>query len=231
MLDYKKDFIKFMIESDVLIFGDFTTKSGRKTPYFINTGRYKTGEQISKLSQFYCESIMNDFGEDFEFDLVFGPAYKGIPLCVSVAQTLAEKYHRDVNFTFNRKEIKDHGEGGSIIGYQPKDGDKVLIIEDVTTSGRSIRETVPILKSIADVKIVGLVISANRMEKGKTDKDALSELKEEFSMQTTAIVNIQEIIEFLHNKEIDGKIIINDDRKNKIHRYLEKYGSEDALSG
>ena len=224
MKEYKKNFIEFMIKSNVLTFGDFVTKSGRETPYFVNTGNYENGAQISKLSEFYCQSILNDFGEDFEFDMVFGPAYKGIPLCVSIAQTLSDKHGKSVSFTFNRKEAKDHGEGGSLVGYQPKDGDKVLIVEDVTTSGKSIRETAPVLLKSADVDIVGLVISVDRMEKGTTEKGALRELQEQFSLQATSIVNVKEVISYLHNREIDGKVVIDDDRKNKMEDYLAQYG-------
>ncbi len=224
MKDYKKEFIEFMIESGVLTFGDFTTKSGRKTPYFINTGNYKNGMQISKLGHYYCETVLNDFGSEFEFNVIFGPAYKGIPLCVSLAQNFYSAYKKSYNFCFNRKETKDHGEGGELIGYTPRDGDKILIIEDVTTSGASIRETVPILKSQAEVEIVGLVVSVNRMEKGTGEKGALEELEKEYGLRSTSIVNIKEIIEYLHNRKMGDKVIIDDSRKSDIEEYLSKYG-------
>src|SRR6056297_1325856 len=191
MKDYKKEFINFMMESGVLMFGDFVTKSGRKTPFFINTGKYSTGKQISELGDFYAKAIKEKIGLDF--DVIFGPAYKGIPLVVAVASSLLKLYNKNVSFCFNRKEKKDHGEKGSLIGHELKDNERVLIIEDVTTSGKSIRETVPILKKHADIKLTGLIISVNRMEKGKeTDKMALTQLKEEYNMKAEAIVNMKE---------------------------------------
>lgn len=192
MLTYKSEFIDFMIEAEVLTFGDFTTKSGRKTPYFVQTGKYRTGTQIRRLGEFYADAIQDSFGSDF--DVLFGPAYKGIPLAVETAGALSARGH-DVGFMFNRKEAKDHGEGGVLVGHVPSAGDRVLIIEDVTTAGTSIRETVPVLRAAADVELVGLVVSVDRMERGTGDIAALAQVGEEFSMKTCAIVTVDEIIE------------------------------------
>ncbi|HSW59216.1 MAG TPA: orotate phosphoribosyltransferase [bacterium] len=224
MKNYKHDFIDFMVECEVLMFGDFTTKSGRKTPFFINTGKYRTGEQIRKLGQFYAQSIMENTKGDF--DVLFGPAYKGIPLCVTTAIALSEMYNKNAAFCFNRKEAKDHGEGGSIIGHKLKDGDRVVIIEDVTTAGTSIAETVPILKSAANVDVTALVISVNRMERGQGEKSALDEIHETYGMKTFPIVSMAEVIEYLHNKEIKGKVLLDDKIKSMIDDYYKLYGAK-----
>jgi len=219
---YKQEFIEFMVEAGVLRFGEFVTKSGRKTPYFINTGNYKTGEQISKLGRFYAECI-NDNLKD-EYNILFGPAYKGIPLVVTTAASLYDSFDKDVLFSFNRKEIKDHGEGGSIVGHLPEDNEKILIIEDVVTAGTSVRESVSLLENIADVNIFGLVISIDRMERGSTDKSAIQEIEEEFGIKTYSIVTIKEVVDYLYNRELDGKSIIDDNMKNRIEEYLLQYG-------
>jgi len=220
-MDYKNEFIEFMVRSEVLTFGDFTTKSGRKTPYFVNTGRYKTGMQISKLGEYYAACIKNSVRDDF--DAIYGPAYKGIPLSVTTASALYRNYNLDIPYCFNRKEAKDHGEGGNIIGYMPKDGDKIAIIEDVITAGTSIRESVPLLKAIADVEINSVIISVDRMECGKGDKTTLQEIKDDFGINTYSIVNTIDIIEYLHNREVDGKVIINDAMREKMEAYMAKY--------
>lgn len=222
MEEYKKQFIEFMVDSGVLTFGDFVTKSGRKTPFFINTGNYKTGAQLVKLGQFYAEAIVSNLTS---IDVLFGPAYKGIPLAVSTSMILSQKFGKDVSFCFNRKEAKDHGEGGSLIGHKLKSGDKVLIIEDVTTAGTSVRESIPLLRSIADVSIAGLVVSVDRMERGTGSKGALSELRDEFSIPAFSIVSLSEIIEHLHNKKIAGKVILDDEILAKINEYRKLYGS------
>ncbi len=222
MEKYKQEFIEFMVEAGVLRFGEFVTKSGRKTPYFINTGNYKTGEQISKLGRFYAECI-NDNLKD-EYNILFGPAYKGIPLVVTTAASLYDSFDKDVLFSFNRKEIKDHGEGGSIVGHLPEDNEKILIIEDVVTAGTSVRESVSLLENIADVNIFGLVISIDRMERGSTDKSAIQEIEEEFGIKTYSIVTIKEVVDYLYNRELDGKSIIDDNMKNRIEEYLLQYG-------
>ena len=221
MLKYKKDFIDFMLECGVLTFGDFITKSGRKTPYFINTGNYKTGSQISKLGEFYSKAIMEEYlnKKDNRIDVLFGPAYKGIPLVVTIAISLNNNYSLDVPFSFNRKEVKDHGEKGFFVGHKFKDNDNVMIIEDVTTAGTSIYETVPLLKKESNVNISGLLISVDRMEKGKTGIPALQELNREFEMQTFSIVNIKEIVSYLYNQKVNGKVWIDDEIMGRIDKY------------
>lgn len=222
MEQYKKDFIEFMVDSDVLTFGDFTTKSGRKTPFFINAGNYKTGRQLRLLGDYYAKAIKDYFGTDFQ--ILFGPAYKGIPLSVATSISLATSYGANVSFCANRKEVKDHGDTGILLGSELQDGDKVLIIEDVTTAGTSIYETVPILKAQADVSVIGLIISVDRMEKGKGDLPALVELEEAFNFDTCAIVTMEEVSEYLYNRPIDGKIYIDDDMKKSIADYYSIYG-------
>ena len=192
----KKEFIEFMMSADVLRFGDFVTKSGRNTPYFINTGNYKTGLQSSKLGEFYASCIQNTVGD--HFDAMFGPAYKGIPLATSAAGALARNHGIDKPFFFNRKEAKDHGEGGSLVGYQPKDGDKIIIIEDVITAGTAIRETMPALLGAANASVTDMFISVNRCEVGKTPgKTAVMEVKEEFGITVHALVTVEDIHEYL----------------------------------
>ena len=192
----KKQFIEFMMSADVLRFGDFVTKSGRNTPYFINTGNYKTGLQSSKLGEFYASCIQNTVGD--HFDAMFGPAYKGIPLATSAAGALARNHGIDKPFFFNRKEAKDHGEGGSLVGYQPKDGDKIIIIEDVITAGKAIRETMPALLGAANASVTDMFISVNRCEVGKTPgKTAVMEVKEEFGITVHALVTVEDIHEYL----------------------------------
>ncbi|HMA66024.1 MAG: orotate phosphoribosyltransferase [Fibrobacterota bacterium] len=225
MLPYKQQFIEFMVRSGVLTFGDFVTKSGRKTPFFINTGNYKTGAQLVKLGQYYAESVVNNLGA--QFNVLFGPAYKGIPLAVSTSMILSDKFNQDVAFCFNRKEAKDHGEGGTLIGHKLKNGDRVLIIEDVTTAGTSVRESIPMLKAIADVTIARLVVSVDRMERGTGTKGALAELKDEFNIPAFSIVSLAEIIEHLHNREVDGKVVLNDEILERIHEYRKLYGSQE----
>lgn len=224
MKNYKHDFIDFMVDCEVLMFGDFTTKSGRKTPFFINTGKYRTGEQIRKLGQFYAQSIMEN--TKGEFDVLFGPAYKGIPLAVTTAIALSEMYNKDAAFCFNRKEAKDHGEGGSIIGHKLKDGDRVVIIEDVTTAGTSIAETVPILKAAANVDVTALVISVNRMERGTGEKSALDEIHETYGMKTFPIVSMAEVTDYLYKKEVKGKVLLDEKIKSMIDDYYKLYGAK-----
>ena len=217
---YKQDFIEFMVRSNVLTFGDFTTKSGRKTPFFINTGRYRTGDQMNRLAGFYADAIQ---AQGVRFDFLFGPAYKGIPLAVAVAMELGRR-GIDVPFCFNRKETKVHGEGGTLVGHPPESGQRVLIVEDVTTAGTSIRETVPVLKAAADVRLAGLVVSVDRMERGQGTLNALTELKREFAMETFAIVTIIEISEYLRGREIDGKVVLTDELYEMIQVYRAQYG-------
>ncbi len=224
MREYKKNFIEFMIECGVLTFGDFVTKSGRKTPFFVNTGNYQTGSQLAKLGEFYAEAIKENFGDDY--DILFGPAYKGIPLGVTTAIALSNSYNIEVKYCSNRKEVKDHGDTGILLGSKLKDRDRVLIVEDVTTAGTSIYETMPILKSQADVDVKGLIISVDRMERGQGEKSALSEIREKFGFKTCAIVTMAEVIEYLYNKEINGKVLIDDEVKGRIDTYYEQYGAK-----
>ncbi|MBL8029020.1 MAG: orotate phosphoribosyltransferase [Fibrobacteres bacterium] len=222
---YKQNFIEFMLEAEVLKFGDFTTKSGRKTPFFINTGNYKTGSQITRLGDFYAHAIARDIGLDF--NVIFGPAYKGIPLAVAAASSLHKLYNKDIGFCFNRKETKDHGEGGLLVGAKLKAGDKVLIIEDVTTAGTSIQETVPILKAAADIELAGLIVSVNRMERGQGKRSALAEIRDTYKMKTTAIVDMQEVRSTLLNRDVNGKVYIDKAMDEKITDYYKLYGAED----
>lgn len=224
MEQYKKEFIEFMIDCNVLKFGDFITKSGRKTPFFVNTGFYRTGSQLKKLGQYYSKAISDKFG--LEFDVLFGPAYKGIPLSVATAMAIAEDYDTDVRYCANRKEIKDHGDTGILLGSPIEDGDRVIIIEDVTTAGTSIQETLPIVKAQGDVDVLGLVVSVDRMERGQGEKSALSEIREKYGLETTAIVTMAEVVEHLYNKPYKGKIIIDDAMKAAIDAYYEQYGAK-----
>jgi orotate phosphoribosyltransferase len=223
MENYKKEFIEFMVKSKVLTFGDFITKSGRKTPFFINTGNYSTGAQLLKLGEYYAESLMRNLPQGF--DVLYGPAYKGIPLAVATSMALASRFSQQTAFCFNRKEIKDHGEGGNLIGHKLKDNDRVVIIEDVITAGTSVRESIPLLRSVANINVSALVISVDRMEKGQSNKSALAEIKEEFGINTFSIVTLEEIVDYLHNREIDGKVILDDDILQRIKDYREKYGA------
>lgn len=222
MEQYKKEFIEFMVDSKVLKFGDFTLKSGRKSPFFMNAGGYVTGTQLRKLGEYYAKAIHDNYGLDF--DVLFGPAYKGIPLAVATTMAISELYGVDIKYCSNRKEEKDHGDTGILLGTKLADGDRVVIIEDVTTSGKSIEETFPILKAQADVKIKGLIVSLNRMEKGKGSKCALDEVKETYGFDTNAIVSMADVVEHLYNTKYNGEIIINDKLKKAIDTYYEKYG-------
>lgn len=198
-MTYQEEFITFMVRAGVLTFGDFTTKSGRRTPYFINTGNYKTGAQAAKLGDYYAACIQQNLPDGV--DCLFGPAYKGIPLAVSAAASLYRNYGRDLPYCFNRKEAKDHGEGGSIVGYKPADGDRIIIIEDVITAGTAIRETMPVLLGCADVKVTDMFISVNRCEVGTTPgKTAVMEVGEEFGIKVHALVTVQDIREYLADK-------------------------------
>lgn len=222
MEQYKKEFIEFMIDCNVLKFGDFVTKSGRKTPFFVNTGFYRTGSQLKRLGEYYAQAIHDHFG--FDFDVLFGPAYKGIPLSVAATIAISEKYDKDIRYCSNRKEVKDHGDKGILLGSPIQDGDKVIIIEDVTTAGTSIQETLPIIKAQGDVEVGGLVVSVDRMERGQGEKSALTEIGEKYGMKTTAIVTMEEVVEHLYNKPYKGKVIIDDKLKAAIDAYYDQYG-------
>ena len=224
MEQYKQEFIEFMVECGVLQFGDFVTKSGRKTPFFINTGFYRTGSQLRRLGEYYAKAIHETFGADF--DVLFGPAYKGIPLTVAATIALSEEYGADIRYTSNRKEVKDHGDKGILLGSPVNDGDRIVIIEDVTTAGTSIQETMPILKAQGDVQVLGLVVSVDRMERGQGTKGALTEIAENYGMKTTAIVTMEEVTEYLYGREVGGKVLIDDRMKAAIDAYYEQYGAE-----
>ena len=222
MEQYKQEFIDFMIASDVLKFGDFTLKSGRKSPFFMNAGAYVTGTQLRKLGEYYAKAIHDNYGLDF--DVLFGPAYKGIPLSVATTMAISELYGKDVRYCSNRKEVKDHGDTGILLGSKLKDGDRVVIIEDVTTSGKTIEETFPIIRAQADVEIKGLIVSLNRCERGKGEKSALEEIRELYGFPTAAIVSMEEVVEYLYNRSHNGKIIIDDAMKASIDAYYAQYG-------
>lgn len=224
MESYKQEFIDFMVDSNVLKFGEFTLKSGRKSPFFMNAGAYVTGTQLRKLGEYYAKAIHDNYGLDF--DVLFGPAYKGIPLAVATAMAISELYGKDVKYCSNRKEEKDHGDTGILLGSPLKDGDRVVMIEDVATSGKSIEETYPILRAQADVEIKGLIVSLNRMERGKGDKSALEEIRDLYGFPTAAIVNMEEVTEHLYNKECGGRIVIDDTLKAAIDAYYEQYGAK-----
>ncbi|MCI8319952.1 MAG: orotate phosphoribosyltransferase [Dorea sp.] len=225
MESYKKEFIEFMVESDVLKFGEFTLKSGRKSPFFMNAGAYVTGMQLGRLGEYYAKAIYDTYGLDF--DVLFGPAYKGIPLAVAATMAINRLYGKDIRYCSNRKEVKDHGDTGILLGSRLKDGDRVVIIEDVTTSGKSIEETFPIIKAQADVEVKGLIVSLNRMEVGKGgEKSALEEIQELYGFAANAIVTMEEVVEHLYNNPYKGKIVIDDTLKAAIDAYYEQYGAK-----
>lgn len=224
MEQYKQEFIEFMVDSNVLKFGSFTLKSGRQSPFFMNAGSYVTGTQLRCLGGYYARAIHEKYGDDF--DILFGPAYKGIPLGVATAMAYSELYGKDVRYSSNRKEAKDHGEAGILLGSGMKDGDGVVIIEDVTTSGKSIEETYPIIMAQAKVEIRGLMVSLNRMEKGAAgDRSALEEIRERYGFETAAIVTMGEVVEHLYNRPYKGQIYIDDATKAAIEAYYRTYGA------
>ena len=224
MEQYKSEFIQFMVDSKVLKFGEFTLKSGRKSPFFMNAGGYVTGSQLKKLGEYYAKAIHDKYGDDF--DVLFGPAYKGIPLAVVTAMAFSELYGKEVRYCSDRKEEKDHGaDKGSFLGSKLQDGDRVIMIEDVTTSGKSMEETVPKVRGAANVEIKGLMVSLNRMEVGKGgEKCALDEVKDLYGFETAAIVSMDEVAECLYNKPVNGEVLIDDTLKAAIDAYYEQYG-------
>lgn len=224
MESYKQEFIEFMVDCNVLRFGEFTLKSGRKSPFFMNAGLYVTGSQLEKLGEYYAKAIHDNYGDDF--DVLFGPAYKGIPLSVATTMAYSRLYDREIRYCSNRKEAKDHGDAGILLGSPIKDGDRVVIIEDVTTSGKSIEETFPIIQAQGDVQIKGLMVSLNRMERGKGEKSALEEIKEKYGFDANAIVTMADVVEHLYNKPCKGRIVINDEIKAAIDAYYEEYGAK-----
>ncbi len=224
MEQYKKEFIEFMVDCNVLKFGEFTLKSGRKSPFFMNAGAYVTGSQLKKLGQYYATAIHDNYGTDF--DVLFGPAYKGIPLAVATTMAFSELYGRDIRYCSNRKEVKDHGDVGILLGSSLNDGDRVVIIEDVTTSGKSIEETFPILQAQANVDVVGLMVSLSRQERGKTQQNALAEIREIYGIETGAIVTMEEVVEHLYNRTYNGRVLIDDAMKKAIDTYYAQYGAK-----
>ena len=225
MENYKQEFIRFMVESQVLRFGEFTLKSGRISPFFMNAGLYQSGGQLEKLGEFYAHAIHDAYGTDF--DVMFGPAYKGIPLAVATVMAISRLYGKEVRYCANRKEVKDHGDTGILLGSRLKDGDRVVIIEDVTTSGASMAETVPILRAQADVQILGLMVSLNRMERGQeSEHSALSEIQAKYGFPTGAIVTMEEVVEALYNREVNGQVLIDDAMKQKLDAYYLQYGAK-----
>ncbi len=224
MEQYKKEFIEFMVDSNVLKFGEFTLKSGRKSPFFMNAGAYVTGSQLRKLGEYYAKAIYDNYGSDF--DVLFGPAYKGIPLSVATTIAFSQLYGKEIRYCSNRKEVKDHGDVGVLLGSDLHDGDRVVIIEDVTTSGKSIEETFPILRAQANVDVVGLMVSLNRQERGRAQQNALAEIREIYGIETGAIVTMEEVVEHLHNKVYNGRVLIDDKMKEAIDAYYAQYGAK-----
>lgn len=223
-MTYQEEFITFMVRSGVLTFGDFTTKSGRKTPYFINTGNYKTGAQAACLGDYYAACLQEHLPNNVT--ALFGPAYKGIPLAVSAAASLYRNYGRDLPYCFNRKERKDHGEGGIMVGYQPKDGDVIAIVEDVVTAGTAVRESIALFDNVAQVTLSTLFVSVDRMERGSGTLSTLEELRVAYGIQVYPIVTVQDILTFLYRRPIDGTVYIDDTVKTQMEAYLKRYGAE-----
>ena len=214
---YKREFIEFLQSAGVLKFGDFTAKSGRKIPYFVNAGMIKTGDQISKLGEFYAKAYFDKLGK--KEAVLYGPAYKGIPLSISAAVALS-KNGLDVPFFFNRKEAKDHGEGGTIVGYLPQPGQEIVIIEDVITAGTAIRESMEILSQLEDTKVIATFIMVNRKEKGQTEKGAMEEIAEQFGFPVYSVVDVYDIIEFLEEDPA------NEENVTRIKNYLAVNGAK-----
>lgn len=218
-MTYKQEFIKFMVENGVLRFGEFTLKSGRKAPYFINMGNYKTGAQLAKLGEYYAQSVVEN---GVDGDTLIGPAYKGIPLAVTTAVALYNNHGKDLNYCFDRKEVKDHGEGGMFVGKQLTDGERVIIVEDVMTSGKALRELLPKLKQTANVEIAGMVISVDRMERGlESNLSAVQEVYKEFGVKVYSIVTMSDIIAAIEEGVIEGKEYLP-----AMRAYRKEYGVE-----
>ena len=217
MEQYQKEFVDFMLDCNVLRFGDFTLKSGRKSPFFMNAGLYVTGAQLEKLGEYYAKAIHDKYGDDF--DVIFGPAYKGIPIGVATVMAYSRLFGKEVRYCSNRKEAKDHGDAGILLGSPIKDGDRIVVVEDVTTSGKSMEETIPIVKAQGDVTILGLMVSLNRCERGKGDKGALEEIKDLYGFETAAIVSMNEIVDYLVERNV-----IDDELKSRIDAYYAEYG-------
>ncbi len=221
MEKYKQDFITFLVTSGALKFGDFTLKSGRRCPYFLNLGQFYKGSSMSELASYYAASLQKNVKD---FDVIFGPAYKGIPLSVAIAMQLSQQFQQDVSYSFNRKEAKDHGEGGMLVGAPIHNESKVVIVDDVMTAGTALRESLELLKKMGNPQVVGVLIAVDRMEKGQGDVSAVAEIKQDFGVDVFAIVTLEEIVEFLYNRKIDGRIYIDAQEKEAIEKYRELYG-------
>lgn len=220
--DYKEKFIDFLVKSGALTFGDFITKSGRKTPYFINTGNFNTGSKIAQLGYFYAAHIQKtNFGK---IDTIFGPAYKGVPLCVSTAAALYQDFNTETGFTFNRKEAKEHGDGGSLVGTKLENGTRIIIVEDVITAGTTLKEVVPLIQSFGDIEIVGVVIAVDRMERGSGNLSAVSEAERSLGLKVYPLATITEIVKYLSSDNNSG-FILTSDLKTRIQDYLDQYGA------
>lgn len=223
MQSYKTEFVEFLVRTGALTFGDFVTKSGRKTPYFINTGNYRLASQLEKLGAFYAQALIDNVGNNF--DNLYGPAYKGIPLAVAAAIALHRNHSRDVSVTYNRKEAKDHGEKGTLVGHQYAGSERVVIIEDVITAGTSVRESMALLNANNNPDVVAVLVSVDRMERGRGELSAIDETAQQFRLPVFAIVTIKDIIAHLHNRPLDGKVYLDDPTKERIDAYLNRYGA------
>ena len=221
MESYKQDFIEFLVRSNALKFGEFILKSGRKCPYFLNMGSFYKGSQISELGRFYAEALN---GSIKDYDVIFGPAFKGIPLCVATTAQTFKLFNKDVGFSYNRKTAKDHGEGGLLVGASVTENSRVVIVDDVMTAGTAVREVFDLLSKAGNPKIVGVLIAVDRMERGQGEKSAIQEMKDEFGVQVYSIVTIEEVVAYLFGREIDGKVYIDEEKKALIEGYRKEYG-------
>lgn len=221
MQQYKKDFIEFLVRADVLKFGDFTLKSGRRCPYFLNFGDVYSGADISELGKYYAQALLENVKY---FDVLFGPAYKGIPISVATSIALAEKFDMDVDYAYNRKEAKDHGEGGNIVGAKINSDSKVVILDDVMTAGTALRESLGLLKAAGAPEIKAVLIAADRMERGQGEKSAVMEVNDEYGINVYSIVDLDEIVDYLSGREINGKVVLDDSKLSKMKEYRLEYG-------
>ncbi len=222
-MTYKEEFIEFLVQCNALKFGEFELKSGRIAPYFINTGMFDTGRKIKKLGTYYARAIQDHFGNDF--DGIYGPAYKGIPLCITAAAALADE-DIDKGYVFNRKEAKTYADKSAVVGMPLTASTRLILVDDVITSGKAIGESLEILKTCDTPRVTGIVISVNRQERGSNDKNALMDVEERLGIPIFAIVTISDIIEFLHNRDINGTVVLDDAMKDKIEAYLDTYGAQ-----
>ncbi len=217
---FQAAFVELLVQYEVIRFGSFTLKSGRTSPYFVNAGQLRTGDAIARLGRAFAAQICS---RGVACDVVFGPAYKGVPLSVATAMALSED-GTDVGFSFDRKEIKDHGEGGAFVGTQPADGMKVVVVDDVITSGRSIRESVALLRRTAGVEVTGVVVAVDRQERGKTAKSTLAELRDDLGIEVMPVVSVRSMIDWLCDRELDGSVVLDRAGKAAIEAYLAEHG-------